>query len=386
MAKNKAETRTVRAGLDVDQEHGSVIPPIHLSSTFSFKGLGEKRRYEYTRSGNPTRSILEEALADLDGGHGAVVTSSGMAAVTTVLQLLEPKDLILAPHDCYGGTHRLLTSFFEKGHFQLKFIDQTDPDILDKSFKDSPSMVWMETPSNPLLRVVSISDIVQRANAVNALVVVDNTFLSPVLQRPIELGADIVVYSTTKYLNGHSDVVGGAVITSTEDLTEEMACWANTLGVTGSPFDSFLTTRGLRTIYARMRLHENNALAVVATLQGHTAVKRVYHPSLEGHPGHQIAASQQSGFGGMVSFELKGGTQQVEAFLNGLTVFTLAESLGGVESLVAHPTTMGNADMDEEARAIAGVGDNLLRFSVGIESTEDLVSDLTAALNRAERA
>lgn len=370
----------------MDREHGSVIPPIHLSSTFSFKGLGEQRRYDYTRSGNPTRSILEEALADLDGGHGAVVTSSGMAAVTTVLQLLEPKDLILAPNDCYGGTHRLLTSFSEKGHFQLNFVDQTDPNLLDESFKDSPSMIWVETPSNPLLRVVSISDIVQRANAVNALVVVDNTFLSPVLQRPIELGADIVVYSTTKYLNGHSDVVGGAVVASTEDLAEEMAWWANTLGVTGSPFDSFLTTRGLRTIYARMRLHESNALAVVAILQGHAAVKRVYHPSLEGHPGHQIAASQQSGFGGMVSFELKGGTQQVKAFLNGLTVFTLAESLGGVESLVAHPTTMGNAVMDEEARAVAGVRDNLLRLSVGIESIEDLVSDLTAALNRAERA
>ena len=240
-------------------------------------------------------------------------------------------------------------------------------------------MIWVETPSNPLLRVVSISDIVQRAKAVNALVVVDNTFLSPVLQRPIELGADLVVYSTTKYLNGHSDVVGGAVIASTEDLAEKMAWWANT-------FDSFLTTRGLRTIYARMRSHETNACAVVAALQGHAAVKRVYHPSLEDHPGHKIAAFQQSGFGGMVSFELEGGTQQVKAFLNGLTVFTLAESLGGVESLVAHPATMSNAAMDEEARAIAGVGDNLLRLSVGIEAMEDLVSDLTAALNRAESA
>ncbi len=382
MPERRSETRAACAGVAVDREHGAVIPPIHLSSTFSFVGLGEQRRYDYTRSGNPTRDILGEALADLEGGHGAVVTASGMAAVTTVLQLLGPDDLILAPHDCYGGTHRLLTSLARKGQFRLELIDQTDPSRLDEAFADEPSMIWVETPSNPLLRVVDIADIVRRARTVDALVVVDNTFLSPVLQRPIELGADLVVHSTTKYLNGHSDVVGGAVIARTADLAEEVAWWANALGVTGSPFDSFLTMRGIRTLHARMRLHETNGRAIVGALKEHPAVSRVYHPSLEDHPGHGIAASQQSGFGGMVSFELEGGREQVKAFLDGLELFTLAESLGGVESLVCHPATMTHAAMDEEARAVAGVGDSLVRLSVGIEAAEDLVADLSAALDR----
>jgi len=400
MRERRPDTRAVQAGVAVDREHGAVIPPIHLSSTFSFVGLGEPRQYDYTRSGNPTRDILGEALADLEGGHGAVVTASGMAAVTTVLQLLGPDDLILAPHDCYGGTHRLLTIFARKGRFRLELLDQTDPSRLDEAFADGPSMIWVETPSNPLLRVVDIADIVERARTVNALVVVDNTFLSPALQRPIELGADLVVHSTTKYLNGHSDVVGGAVIARTADLAEEVAWWANALGVTGSPFDSFLTMRGLRTLHARMRLHETNACKILGVLEEHPAVRRVYHPSLEDHPGHGIAASQQSGFGGMVSFELEGGTEQVRAFLDGLELFTLAESLGGVESLVCHPATMSNAAMHEEARAVSGVGDNLVnaamheearavsgvgdnlvRLSVGIEAPEDLVADLTTALD-----
>lgn len=383
MPERQSETRAVRAGVAIDREHGAVIPPIHLSSTFSFMGLGEQRQYDYTRSGNPTRDILGQALADLEGGHDGVVTASGMAAVTTVLQLLGPDDLILAPHDCYGGTHRLLTSLARKGQFRLELLDQTDPRYLDEGFADKPSLIWVETPSNPLLRVVDIVDIVDRARAVDALVVVDNTFLSPVLQRPIELGADLVVHSTTKYLNGHSDVVGGAVIARTAELAEEVAWWANALGVTGSPFDSFLTMRGMRTLHARIRLHESNARAIVNVLERHPTVRQLYHPSLEDHPGHRIAASQQSGFGGMVSFELEGGTEQVEAFLDGLELFTLAESLGGVESLVCHPATMTHAAMDEEARAVAGIGDSLVRLSVGIEAAEDLVGDLTAALDRA---
>jgi cystathionine gamma-synthase len=382
VAKRSLETRAVRAGVGVNREHGSVIPPIHLSSTFSFKGLGEQRQYDYTRSGNPTRDILGQALADLEGGHDAVVTSSGMAAVSTVLQLLGPDDLIVAPHDCYGGTHRLLTNWARKGQFRLRLVNQTDASALDEAFAEAPRMVWVETPSNPLLRVVDIADIVQRAAETDALVVVDNTFLSPALQRPIELGADLVVHSTTKYLNGHSDVVGGAVIARTEELAEEVAWWANAIGVTGSPFDSFLTMRGVRTLHARMQLHEANALAVVETLGRHPSVKQVHHPSLEDHPGHEIAASQQSGFGGMVSFELEGGRAQVSAFLEGLELFTLAESLGGVESLVCHPTTMTHAAMDEEARAVAGIGESLLRLSVGIEAGEDLVAELTAGLDR----
>ncbi len=382
MADRRAETRAVRAGVAVNREHGSVIPPIHLSSTFAFEGLGVQRQYDYTRSGNPTRDILGQALADLEGGQDAVVTASGMAAVTSVLQLLGPDDLIVAPHDCYGGTHRLLTSFARKGQFRLQLVDQTDSGALDEALAAEPRMIWVETPSNPLLRVVDIADIAERARAVDALVVVDNTFLSPVFQRPIEWGADLVVHSTTKYLNGHSDVVGGAVVARTPELAEEVAWWANALGVTGSPFDSFLTMRGIRTLHARMQMHESNAAAVVDALKQHPSVKRVYHPSLEDHSGHHIALSQQSGFGGMVSFELEGGEDQVRAFLDGLELFTLAESLGGVESLVCHPATMTHAAMDDEARLVAGIGASLLRLSVGIEAGEDLVRDLTQALDR----
>ena len=381
MTDRRAETRAVRAGVGVSREHGPVIPPIHLSSTFSFKGLGEQRKYDYTRSGNPTRDVLGQALGELEGGHDAVVTASGMAAVTTVLQLLGPDDLIVAPHDCYGGTHRLLTSLARKGQFRLQLVDQTDPSCLDEAVADEPSMIWVETPSNPLLRVVDIADIVERARAIDALVVVDNTFLSPALQRPIELGADIVVHSTTKYLNGHSDVGGGAVVARTAELAEDLAWWANTLGVTGSPFDSFLTMRGIRTLHARMQIHETNAAAVVDALKGHRAVKRVYHPSLADHPGHDAAVTQQSGFGGMVSFELEGGRSQVKSLLDGLALFTLAESLGGVESLVCHPATMTHAAMDEDARTVAGIGESLLRLSVGIEAGADLVADLTSALD-----
>ena len=381
MAECRSETRAVRAGVGVNREHGSVIPPIHLSSTFSFKDLGEQRQYDYTRSGNPTRDILGQALAELEGGHDAVITSSGMAAVTTVLQLVGPDDLIVAPHDCYGGTHRLLTNWARKGHFRLELVDQTEQARLDEAFAKDPRLIWVETPSNPLLRVVDIVDIVERAAAVGALVAVDNTFLSPALQRPIELGADLVVHSTTKYLNGHSDVVGGAVVARTAELAEDVAWWANALGVTGSPFDSFLTMRGVRTLHPRMKMHEVNARAVVAALGEHPAVARVYHPSLKDHPGHEVAASQQSGFGGMVSFELEGGIEAVRTFVKHLELFTLAESLGGVESLVCHPTTMTHAAMDEEARGVAGLGENLLRLSVGIEAGEDLVADVTAALD-----
>ena len=384
MAESTRETRAVRAGVAVEREHGAVIPPIHLSSTYSFRGFAEPRKYDYTRSGNPTRDTLGEALADLEGGLETVVTSSGMAAVAVVLQLLDPNDLILAPHDCYGGTHRLLTSFARKQRFELEILDQTDPRRLSEAFARRPRMVWVETPSNPLLRVVDIADIVRRAREVGALVVVDNTFLSPVHQRPIELGADIVVHSTTKYLNGHSDVVGGAVVSRDEGMAEELAWWANAMGVTGSPFDSFLTVRGIRTLHARMGLHESNAAAVVAALASHPAVTRIHHPSLEDHPGHAVALRQQGGFGGMVSFEVAGGTGAVRAFLDGLRMFTLAESLGGVESLVCHPATMTHISMDEAARAIAGIDDSLLRLSVGIETADDLLADLRAGLDRVQ--
>jgi cystathionine gamma-synthase len=377
-----AETRAVRTGIAIDGQHGAVIPPIYLSSTYAFAGFKDKRAYDYSRTANPTRDVLALALADLEEGAGAVVTSTGLSAVLLVLQLLKPEDRLVAPHDCYGGTRRLLDSLAERGHFQVEYTDESDPEQLTEALSRPTRMLWVETPSNPLLRITDLRLAKQLATRANALLVVDNTFLSPALQRPLTLGADIVVHSTTKYLNGHSDVVGGAVIAREQALAEQLAWWANVIGVTGAPFDSYLTLRGLRTLHPRIRTHLENAAAVAELLAGHPAVARVHYPGLPDHPGHELAARQQAGFGAMVSFELEGGETAVAAFVDGLRCFTLAESLGGVESLVAHPTTMTHASMTPEQQAAAGITDGLLRLSVGIESQDDLLEDLAAALNR----
>jgi len=379
-------TRSVRAGLESDAQHGSVVPPIYLSTNFAFEGYCKPRKYDYTRSGNPTRDDLANALADLEGGAGAVVTCTGLAAITLVLATLPHGARVLAPYDCYGGTYRLLAALHSQGKLIADFVDQGDAAALRTALAAKPQLVWIETPSNPLLRIVDISGLAEAAHAVGALVAVDNTFLSPLWQQPLALGADLVMHSTTKYLNGHSDVVGGAVIAATPQLAESIAWWANAIGVTGAPFDSFLSLRGVRTLHARMRVHAENTAAVVELLHRHPAVQKLYYPGLPDHPGHELARRQQSGFGAMLSFELAGGENAVAAFLAGLECFTLAESLGGVESLIAHPVSMTHAGMEESARALAGIGPGLLRVSVGIEDPADLVADLTAALERASRA
>jgi cystathionine gamma-synthase len=379
----KPATVAVRTGLESDPKTGAVVPPIHLSSTFAFRSFGDKGPYDYTRSGNPTRDALAEALAALEGGAGAVVTSSGMGAITLLCHLLEPGDLLVAPHDCYGGTYRLFSALARKKHFRVEFVDQTDAAAFRAACTRRPRMIWVETPSNPLLRIVDIRAVARIAQNTGALLVVDNTFLSPGWQRPIELGADLVIHSTTKYLNGHSDVVGGAVVARTPELQEQLVWWANCLGVTGSPFDSYLTLRGVRTLQARLAVHEQNAREIVNALLASPAVARVYYPGIATHPGHSVAAAQQTGFGAMVSFELTGGLRAVEAFVNGLKCFSLAESLGGVESLIAHPASMTHAAMDPEARRTAGISDSLLRLSVGIEAASDLVRDVEAGLVRA---
>jgi cystathionine gamma-synthase len=380
-----SKTRAVRAGLDTDTQHGAVVPPIHLTSTFSFTGYGEKRPYDYSRSGNPTRDTLATALAELEGGAGAVVTASGMAAVGLVTQLFRPGQLAVVPHDCYGGTYRLFNALHERGSLVVSFVDFQDPAALAAALAGGPALVWVETPSNPLLRIVDIAAVASAARAAGAMVVADNTFLSPVWQRPLVLGADVVLHSTTKYLNGHSDVVGGALIAADRQLHERLAWWANCIGVTGAPFDSYLTLRGLRTLHARMRAHGENATEVVRLLASHPAVARVHYPGLESHPGHALARAQQQGFGAMVSFELHGGTPEVRAFLGSLRLFSLAESLGGVESLVAHPASMTHAAMAADARARAGISDTLIRLSVGIEDAKDLTRDLAQALEAAHR-
>ncbi len=377
-------TRAVRAGIDTDTAHGAVAPPLYLSANFSFDGFEGKRRYDYTRSGNPTRDQLADALASLEGGAAGVVTATGMAAITVVLHaLLEPGARLLVPHDCYGGSWRLFNALAAKGAFELDTVDQTDPAAFAEGLAKRPALVWVETPSNPLLRITDLKAVIEGARAVGALVVADNTFLSPVLQRPIEHGADIVVHSTTKYINGHSDVVGGAVVARDAAIVEQLGWGANALGLTGSPFDAYQTLRGLRTLDARLRIQQENCGALAELLAVHPAVGAVHYPGLASHPGHAIAARQQDGFGAMLSFDLKGGEEAVRGFVAGLSCFTLAESLGGVESLVAHPATMTHAAMSAEALERAGIGPGLLRLSVGIEHLGDLKSDLEAALERA---
>ncbi len=383
MTELSATTRAVRAGIESDTQFGAVVPAIHLSTNYTFAGFAQKRRYDYSRSGNPTRDLLAEALAELEQGAGAVVTASGMAAVALALELVPAGALVLAAHDCYGGTWRLFEAWQKKGRIRVRYSNLTDPLALAEALAEQPSLVWVETPSNPLLRVTDIRHVAQAAHAVGALVLVDNTFLSPALQQPLALGADLVLHSTTKYINGHSDVVGGAVVAKTSELAQQLAWWANCNGLTGAPFDSFLTLRGLRTLGPRLRAHQESAAAVVDLLTRHAAVGKVHYPGLAEHPQHALAARQQSGFGAMVSFELDADLAGIAAFVTGLRCFSLAESLGGVESLIAHPATMTHAAMAPEARRNAGIADNLLRLSVGIEDARDLVADLAAALDRA---
>lgn len=379
-----ASTRLVRAAIGSDSQHRAVVPPLHLSANYVFDRPGVCGRYDYTRSGNPTRDHLADAIADCENGVGAVVTASGMAAVAVVTSLLRTDDVLVAPHDCYGGCHRLFLAESERVGFEVIFVDQSSEEAFELARAKCPRIIWLESPSNPLLRVTDLSRWAEVGRDVGALTVADNTFLSPVNQRPLNLGVDVVVHSTTKFLNGHSDVVGGAVAWNDRALGEELSWWTNCLGVAGAPFDSYLTLRGLRTLHARCAEHETNALEVVEALRAHPLVTAVHHPSLSGHPGHAIARKQQSGWGSIVSFELHGGISTVEAFLAEVRHFTLAESLGGVESLVAHPATMTHASMDDVARAVAGIGDGLLRLSVGIEDATDLTEDIVEALDKAE--
>ena len=375
------DTILCAAGVGGDAAFGAVMPPLYLSANFAFEGYGKPRAHDYSRSGNPTRDGLAAALAALEQGAGAVVTSSGLAAVDLVLALLKPGDLVIAPHDCYGGTWRLLTARAERRAFEVLFVDQGNPDALGDAFARDPALVWIETPSNPLMRVVDIEALCLRAKACGARVAVDNTFLSPVLQKPIPLGADFVVHSTTKYLNGHSDVVGGVVIAASAADAEQLKWLANCLGTAGAPFDSWLTLRGLRTLSVRVERQQETAGQIARRLAQHPAVAKVNYPGLASHPGHAIAAKQQRGFGAMLSFELGLDSDEIGGFVGKLKRFILAESLGGFESLIAHPATMTHLSMSPEARAQAGIGDGLFRLSIGLEAFDDLWSDLAGALD-----
>ncbi|MBS0385915.1 MAG: cystathionine gamma-synthase [Proteobacteria bacterium] len=377
------ETLLCCIGVNSDAGFGAVMPPLYLSANYSFDGYEGKREYDYTRSGNPTRSVLADALTQLEGGAGTAITSSGMSAVDLALSLLDSGARVIAPHDCYGGTWRLLTARAKKRQVDVVFIDQSDADAVETALSaGAPALLWIETPSNPLMRVVDIEALAKRAKAVGAKVAVDNTFLSPLLQKPIALGADFVVHSTTKYLNGHSDVVGGAVIAASAEDAAQLTWWANCTGVTGAPFDCWLTLRGLRTLSVRLERQGASAAELARRLTRHEGVRRVHYPGLEAHPTHAIAAKQQAGFGAMLSFEIAApAATAAPAFVRAIKRFTLAESLGGVESLVAHPATMTHASMSAEARVKAGFDDSLFRLSIGLEHVEDLWADLSAALD-----
>lgn len=379
------QTLAAAAGVAADRAHNAVSPPLHLSANYYWSDPCEKPQYDYARSGNPTRAQLEEALCALEGAAKGVVTASGMAALDLVLNLVSPGDLVLAPHDCYGGTHRLLTARARRGQFEVAFVDQTNPAALSAAFSRDPRLVLVETPSNPLLRITDIRSVVALARSCGAIVAADNTFLSPALQRPLEFGCDIVVHSTTKFINGHSDVVGGAVLARDAALGEELAWWANCTGVTGAPFDSFLTLRGLRTLYARIERQQATAGSVVKALAGDDRVARVFYPGLASHPGHDVARAQQAGFGSMFSVEFAEGIDVLELLRN-LRIFTIAESLGGFESLVCVPAAMTHASMTPEARTTAGISDRLVRFSIGLEHGDDLVRDIFSALEKAAAA
>lgn len=385
MSEKKIATTAVRAGINSDLHHGAVVPALHLSSTYALKGFNEKRQFDYSRTGNPTRATFAQAIADLEQGALGIVTSTGMSAVHLICQLLSTEDTIVIPHDCYGGSFRLFTHLAKRGQFNLLVVDQNDQQALSQALATKPKLVLVETPSNPLLRLVDIAAIAEQAHQVGALVAVDNTFLSPVLQQPLLLGADIVFHSTTKYINGHSDVVGGVLVTKEQSLGEELAWWANCIGITGSAFDSYLALRGLKTLPIRMKQHQINADAVAKFLQQHSAVEQVYFPGLAEHPQHALAKKQQCDFGAMMSFEIKGGVDAVKVLFDKVELFTLAQSLGGVESLISHPSTMTHAGMEIEAQLEAGITQSLVRISVGIEDIEDILADLSQALEASQQ-
>lgn len=384
MSEKKIATTAVRAGINSDQHYGAVIPALYLSSTYALKGFNDKRQFDYSRTGNPTRATFAQAITDLEQGAVGIVTNTGMSAVHLICQLLDTKDTVVISHDCYGGSFRLFTHLAKRGQFTLVVVDQNDQQAFAKALATKPKLVLVESPSNPLLRLVDIAAITKQAHQVGALVAVDNTFMSPVLQQPLLLGADIVFHSTTKYINGHSDVVGGVLVTKEQALGEKLAWWANCIGITGSAFDSFLALRGLKTLPIRMKQHQINANAVAKFLQQHSAIQQVYFPGLPSHPQHELAKKQQYDFGAMMSFELKGGVEAVKILFDKLELFTLAQSLGGVESLICHPSTMTHAGMEIEAQLTAGITQSLVRLSVGIEDIDDILADLSQALDASQ--
>ncbi len=376
------ETLAIHAGERPDRAFGAVSVPIYQTSTFTFEDVGKTRGYDYSRTSNPTRKVLEDTIAKLEGGKAGFAFATGMAAETTIIHLLKAGDHIIVGDDIYGGTYRLFQNVMRDFGLESTFLRMDSRQSIEEAMKPNTKMLWLETPSNPLLNIVDLEMAIDVAKKHNLMTAIDNTFATPYFLRPIEYGVDLVVHSTTKYLNGHCDVVGGAVVTTTDELTERVQFLLNAMGTCASPFDCWLVLRGIETLPVRMKRHEENAFAIANFLKGHSAVKKVFYPGLESHPGHEIAKRQMKGFGGMVSFEINGGITEVNTFLRKLKIFALAESLGGVTSLVDHPATMTHASMPDEARRKGGISDEIIRLSIGLENCDDLIEDLSQALQQ----
>ena len=374
------ETRAIHAGQSADPSTGAVVTPLYLTSTYVHSAPGVHQGYDYSRSGNPTRRAFEDCIANLEGARFGFAMASGSVATATIVHLLDAGDHVVACDDMYGGTYRQFERVFARSGIEFSYVDMTDADALARSMRKNTRLVWVETPSNPLLKVVDIARCADVAHASGALLAVDNTFMSPYFQRPIALGADLVMHSTTKYINGHSDLIGGVVITDDAALAEKLKFLSNALGGIQSAFDAFLCLRSLKTLAVRMRAHESNALAVARFLEGHRKIESVRYTGLESHPQHALANKQMAGHGGMLVCNVRGDLAATRRFLQGVEVFALAESLGGVESLVEHPAIMTHASLPASVRQSLGIGDNLVRISVGIESEADLIADLDRAL------
>jgi cystathionine gamma-synthase len=375
------ETQCIHGGVHKDQQYNSVITPIYPTSTFYWNSLESNSGYDYTRSSNPTRKALEENIAALEGGAGCVATSTGMSAIHCAMALFSPGDHVVAPADLYGGTFRLFDKFLTEKGLSFTFVDMTQPDLIAAAMTPATKCVWIETPSNPLLKVVDIQAVVRIARQHNAITICDNTFLSPYLQRPLELGVDLVMHSTTKYINGHSDVVGGCVVSASAEHAKKIAWICNALGLACSPFDAWLVLRGVKTLGCRMEAQQATAMKIARFLDTHPLIERVYYPGLESHPQHDLARRQQKGFGAMLSFDTRDGRTVAERVCLKTKLFDVAESLGGIESLISFPTTMSHASMTSQARAAAGITEKTVRVSVGLEHSDDLIADLKQALD-----
>jgi len=376
----KFSTKAIHAGQQPDPTTGAIMPPIFQTATYAQNGLGDHKGYEYSRSHNPTRTALQECIAALEDGKFGLAFASGMAAETAILSLLSAGDHLVACDDLYGGSYRIFERVMRRYNVETSYVPAGNIAAYEQAIRPNTKLIWLETPTNPLLRLIDIQAVAEIAHRHNILVVVDNTFASPYFQQPLKLGADIVVHSTTKYINGHSDVIGGALVLNNEEAYESMKFYENAAGNVPSPFDAWLVLRGIKTLAVRMRQHDENARAVAKFLAEHPRVEKVYYPGLPSHPDYELAKRQMSGFGGMVSFQFKGVYADVDKLVRRFKVFSLAESLGGVESLVCHPVSMTHGSIPKEIREARGLTDTLLRLSVGIEDAEDLLADLQQAL------